>query len=133
LALRFRDYDGRLAAAVDAAVAPAAGTSNLDSADWKWGARHPLILQHPVFARIPVVRRWTGPGRVPQSGDSTTIKQVGTGFGPSERMTIDFADLDASTFNIVTGQSGQLFSPNYMDQWHAWYEGFTFPMAFGDA
>ena len=127
---QYKNFDELLAAAVDAAVT---SNKNFDPADWRWGERHALILQHPVFGRIPIVRRWSGPGRVPQSGDGTTVKQVATSFGPSERMTVDFADLDRSTFNIVTGQSGQLFSPFYMDQWKAWYEGFTFPLAYSDS
>jgi penicillin amidase len=45
-------------------------------------------------------------------------------------MTADFADLDSSTLNIVTGQSGEISSPYYMDQWKAWYEGTTFTLPF---
>ena len=58
------------------------------------------------------------------------MKQVGLGFGPSERLTVDFANLDASSLNIVTGQSGNFLSPYFMDQWQAWYQGTTFPLAF---
>ena len=65
-----------------------------------------------------------------QSGGSWTVKQVGRSFGPSERMTIDLSDLDHSTLNLVTGESGQIFSRHYMDQWHAWYEGTTFTLPF---
>ena len=67
-----------------------------------------------------------------QSGDGYTVKQTGSSIGPSERMTVDLANLDASNFNVLTGQSGQLFSPYYMDQWQAWYQGFSFPMPFSD-
>jgi penicillin amidase len=74
-----------------------------------------------------------GPGTRPQSGGGYTVKQVGRGFGPSERMTVDFSNLDASTFNIVLGESGQPFSPHYMDHWDAWYNNKTFPLAFSDA
>ena len=45
-------------------------------------------------------------------------------------MTVNLASLDDSIFNVLTGQSGQLFSPHYMDQFRAWYEGFSFPMPF---
>jgi penicillin amidase len=38
-------------------------------------------------------------------------------------MTVDLADLDNSTHNVVTGQSGHFMSPQYMDQWPLWYEG----------
>jgi len=45
-------------------------------------------------------------------------------------MTVDFSDLDASIMNIVTGQSGQIFSPHYLDQWQAWLEGYSFVFPF---
>jgi penicillin amidase len=48
-------------------------------------------------------------------------------------MTVDFSNLDASTFNIVQGESGQLFSPYYLDQWPAWYGGATFALAYSEA
>ena len=58
---------------------------------------------------------------------------MGRSFGPSQRMAVDFGDLDASTLNLVTGQSGQLTSPYYMDQFPAWYEGWSFPLPFSPA
>jgi len=58
------------------------------------------------------------------------VNQVATTFGPSERMTVDFADLDQSTLNIVNGQSGEIFSPYFSDQWRAWYEGRSFALPF---
>ena len=58
------------------------------------------------------------------------MKAVTRGIGPSERFTADLADLDQSTLNIVTGQGGNFLSPYYMDQWKAWYEGFTFNLPF---
>ncbi len=48
-------------------------------------------------------------------------------------MTVDFSNLDGSTFNIVLGESGQLFSPHYMDHWNAWYGNTTFMLAYSDA
>jgi penicillin amidase len=42
-------------------------------------------------------------------------------------MTVDLSNLDQSTLNLVTGEAGNLFSPYYMDQWKAWYDGTTFP------
>lgn len=126
----FATYDDLLTAAVEDAVKEKEAPENL--ASWKWAGQTPLSLQHPIFGKIPILKRWSGPGLLPQSGDGYTVKQTGSNIGPSERMTIDLANLDASNFNILTGQSGQLFSPNYMDQFHAWYEGFSFPMSFSD-
>ncbi len=45
-------------------------------------------------------------------------------------MTVDFADFDRSTLNIVNGQSGNIFSDHFNDQWDAWYNGTTFPLPF---
>ena len=43
---------------------------------------------------------------------------------------MDFSDLDHSRFNIVLGESGQIFSPYFMDHWEAWYNNRTFTMPF---
>jgi penicillin amidase len=45
-------------------------------------------------------------------------------------MTVDLSNLDASTLNLVTGESGNFLSPHYMDQWDAWYQGYTFTLPF---
>ena len=47
-------------------------------------------------------------------------------------MTVDFSNLDSSHFNIVIGESGQLLSPYYMDQWDAWYNNKTFSLAYSE-
>lgn len=115
-----------------AAVEKAASYGPSDLKAWKYGDEFPVEINHPLFGAIPIVRRWTGPGRLPQSGGTYTVKQVGRHFGPSERMTVDFSNLDGSHFNIVLGESGQLFSPYYMDQWDAWYNNKTFSMPYSD-
>jgi penicillin amidase len=45
-------------------------------------------------------------------------------------LTVDFANFDSTTLNIVNGQSGNLFSPYFNDQWKAWYTGTTFALAY---
>ena len=127
----FKNYDELLAAAVEAAVNRGAVPGDL--ATWRWGHSHPVEIQHPILGSIPFLRRWTGPGEHDQSGDGYTVKQVGHVFGPSERMTVDLSDLDQSTLNVVTGEGGNLFSPYYMDQWSAWYNGTTFNVPFSEA
>jgi len=127
LPAEFRNYDELLARAVENAVS-SSGTAG-DLSTWKWGSLNQVEIQHPILGTIPILQRWTGPGTNPQSGDSYTVKAVGENWGPSERMTVDLSNLDNSTLNIVTGQSGNFLGPYYMDQWQAWYEGtsFTFP------
>jgi len=125
---KFSNYDELLTAAVSDAVT--ANDAPRDLGSWKWGAYHPLEIRHPITGQIPFFRRWTAPGLQPQSGSGFTVKAVTKHAGPSERMTVDLADLDRSTLNTVTGQSGNFLSPYYMDQWKAWYEGTTFPFLF---
>ena len=132
----YSNYDELLTAAVEAAVDsnPAQGSNApQDLNSWKWGSFHPVRIQHPIYGKIPFLRRWTGPGMQPQSGSEFTVKAVSRDHGPSERITDDLANLDQSTLNLVTGEAGNLFSPFYMDQWKGWYEGFTFPWSFSGA
>jgi penicillin G amidase len=124
----FPNYDELLTAAVDAAVN--GPTVPKDLASWRWGAFNALEIQHPILGKIPVIRRWSGPGVQEQSGSGYTVKAVTRHHGPSERFTANLADLDQSTLNTVTGQGGNFLSPYYMDQWKAWYEGTTFTLPF---
>jgi penicillin amidase len=124
----YPSYDDLLAAAVDAAVGGVEVPQDLGA--WHWGAFRPVEIQHPILGRIPILQRWTGPGTQPQSGSGFTVKAVSRSHGPSERLTVDLANLDQSTLNLVTGESGSFLSPYYMDQWNAWYEGYTFALPF---
>jgi penicillin G amidase len=104
---------------------------------WRYGASHPLVVEHPVFEQSPLLQRVlgmrTGTGVVAQSGDGSTVKQVGRTFGPSERLTVEFGNLDDSTLNVVLGESANPASEWFMDQWAAWYGGTTFAMPFSGA
>ncbi len=125
---KYGSWDDLLAAAVDWGATDPDAPKKL--AGWTWGKESPLYLQHPIFGIVPVLNKWTGPGLVPQSGGSYTVKQVGRNFGPSQRFTADLSNLDNSTMNVVTGEGGNLFSPYYLDQWNAWYRGTTFSLPF---
>jgi penicillin amidase len=129
----YTNYDELLATAVEAAVDSNPGRSSAapqDLVSWNWGDFHPVEIQHPIFGKIPFLRRWAGPGLQRHSGSEYTVKAVSRDHGPSERMTVDLANLDQSTLNLVTGEAGNLFSPYFTDQWTAWYEGFTFTWPF---
>ena len=124
----YADYNELLTAAVQAAVDDAATPQSL--ALWKWGRVHRVDIQHPFWSHFPILKKNAGPGSLPLSGDGQTVKQVADSFGPSERLTVDFSDLDSSTLNIVNGQSGNIFSEHYNDQWDAYYNGRTFVLPF---
>ncbi|MGB7554945.1 MAG: penicillin acylase family protein, partial [Candidatus Korobacteraceae bacterium] len=127
----YANYDALLTAAVEGAVSDAEAPHAL--AMWRWGRVHRVDIKHPFWSNFPILKRNAGPGPQPLSGDGQTVKQVGTHFGPSERLTVDFSDLDGSTLDIVNGQSGNPFDEHYDDQWDAYYHGRTFPLPFSAA
>jgi penicillin amidase len=138
----YSDYESLLTAALENAVAQTPGNSDspqnwssapADLTKWKWGENYPIEINHLVLGRIPLIGRFTAPGKHPLSGSGFTVKAVGRGFGASERLTWDFSNFDNSTLNLVTGESGILLSAYYMDQWEAWYGGSTFPLPFTPA
>ena len=127
----YANFDALLTAAVERAVSDAQAPAALTM--WKWGRVHRVDVKHPFWSNFPILKRAAGPGPQPLSGDGETVKQVGTRFGPSERLTVDFADLDNSTLNIVNGESGNIFDEHYNDQWNAYYLGTTFGLPFSEA
>jgi penicillin amidase len=136
----YADYGSLLTAAVENVVKQTEGSSDAaskgtakapaDLAQWKWGNNYQVAINHPVLGQVPLAGRYTGPVAYPLSGSNLTVKAVGRGFGPSERLTWNFANFDESTLNLVTGESGIFLSPYYLDQWKAWYEGSTFRFPF---
>jgi penicillin amidase len=139
----YSDYGSLLTAAVENVVMQTRlvmdNPSTVDSrapadlSQWKWGENYPVEIDHLVLSQLPVIGRFTGSGVHPLSGSGFTVKAVGRGFGPSERLTWNFANFDQSTLNVVTGESGIFLSPYYMDQWGAWYGGSTFAFPFSPA
>ena len=127
----YASYDDVLVAAVQKTVDSDKAPKDLKT--WQWGHQLPVEVQHPLFGSIPGLSRFSGTGSHLQSGSGSTVKQVGTDFGPSERLTVDFSNLDQSTLNIVIGQSGHLLSPHYKDQFPAWYGGSTYQLPFSEA
>ena len=128
----FTNWDDLLATAVLRGLAGAHAPSDLSH--FTYGTIHKVDIEHPLFAQYSILRtmlgRPTGTGPQPQSGDTTTIKQTGLDFGPSERFTADLANPDQSTLNLVLGQSGNPASPWFLDQFPAWLQGSTYPFAF---
>ena len=131
----FANWDQLLTAAVSRGLTNAHAPGDLSV--WHHGPTYPVEIEHPIYSHSRILRALIslpiGTGIKPQSGDTSTIKQVGRTFGPSERFTADLSDLDRSTLNLVLGQSGNPASPWFLDQWPAWYNGTTFLLPFSTA
>jgi len=128
----FDDFDKFLLDSVAEAIGEGRRMQGRDPARWDYGRYNAMVLDNPVVGRLPLVGKYFNIGRVPMSGSSETVRQkpVGMAFGPSMRMVVDFSDLDGSMQNITLGESGQVLSRHYRDQWDAWLAGRSFPMQF---
>jgi len=124
----YKNWDALLTAAVrkgmDDAKAPG------DVSFWRYGSWHVVDIEHPLAGSLPIIGRIAGTGPQPLSGDTTTVKQVGRDFGPSQRFTMDWSNIDGSTEDIVLGESGDPYSSYFQDQWDDYYGGTTFAFPF---
>ncbi len=101
-----------------------------DLSKWAYGSWHVIDIEHPLHQLLPWVTDIAGTGALPLSGDGTTVKQVGKAFGPSQRLTMDWSNVDGSTENISLGESGNPYSEYFRDQWKDYYGGTTFALPF---
>jgi len=126
----FGDYDQLLLRSLADAMEEGQRIQGRDLRKWDYGRYNRVFLPNPVAGRLPLVGRYLHVGPAPMSGSPTTVKQITRRHAPSMRMVIDFSDLDRSVQNIAIGQSGQVLSRHYRDQWDAYYRGYSFPMQF---
>lgn len=126
----FRDEDDALLTALARGIEEGRKTQGSNVAKWDYGRFNQLSIKHPVGSRLPLVGAYFNIGPVEMSGSGTTIKQTSPVLGPSMRFIADLARWDGSLNNIDIGQSGQILSTHYKDQWDAYYVGRSFPMQF---
>jgi penicillin amidase len=126
----FRDFDETLLRALVDAVEEGKRIQGGDVRKWKYGQYLRIHIDHPVTHQVPLIGSYFDIGPLPMSGSSTSIKQTTARLAPSMRMTADLGDWERSLLNVTTGQSGQVLSPHYRDQWNDYYYGRTYPMPF---
>lgn len=134
----FRDYDQLLLRCFVDAMEEGKRVQGRNPAGWRYGDSLELTLRHPVLGQpnwvkhVPTLGRFfrINVGPVRMSGSSTTVKQTSPRLGPSMRFVADTSNWDNSLMNITLGQSGQLFSSHYSDQWERYYVGAGFPRPF---
>ena len=126
----FLDYDETLLRALADAVEEGRRIEGPEIGKWQYGAYWRVAIDNPVIHRVPVVGKYFDIGPVPMSGASSTVKQTTRTLAPSMRMNADLGDWDRSLMNVQIGQSGQIFSSHYKDEWQAWYGARSFPMQY---
>jgi penicillin amidase len=128
----FPDYDTMLLRALSDAVEEASRMQGRDLTRWRYGSYWHVTINNPVLHQVPLVGRYFDIGTVPMSGAGTTIKQTTPQLAPSMRMDADLSNWESSWLNLQIGQSGQILSRHYKDQWPSYYNGTSFPMQFGN-
>jgi penicillin amidase len=126
----FGDYNELLLRVLVDAVEEGQRIQGRDLQRWRYGAHSQVTISNPVIHPIPWLGKYFDIGPVPMAGSSTTLKQTTTLLAPSMRMNADLSDWDRSLLNIQTGQSGQILSSHFRDQWPDYYYARSYPMQF---
>jgi len=86
-----------------------------DEPDWKYGNRHIIYIDH--MAGLTYI------GGGPNRGGNTLNVASGwqSGNGPSTRLIADLSNIQMSYMAYPGGQSGNMFSPHWDDNFDLWY------------
>jgi penicillin amidase len=114
-----------------------------DPAGWTYGKVHSVTLVHSPLGQsgIAPLEHLFNSATYPAPGTAFTInaevsdvtKPFAVNFGSSQRMIVDLADLEGSTWVNSTGQDAQLFRPHREDQIPKWAAVQDYPMTYGEA
>ena len=126
----FADQDAVLLECLRDAIEEGSKSQGSSLTRWNYGSFNELEIKQPVGSQLPLVGRYFNIGPVPMSGSSTTVKQTTRRMGPSMRFIGDLSNWDKSLNNLTIGESGEILSAHYKDQWNAYYAGSSFPMQF---
>jgi penicillin amidase len=121
-----------VAAALEAARADLKETLGDDVSKWHYGRLHTVVHRH-AMTDAPLVGDFlnVGPYALPSAKDALNkyefkLKEAvnyDVFSGPSMRIGIDFADVDAAESILPTGQSGNVFSSFYDNQADLYHTG----------
>ncbi len=129
----YKNYDELLVAAADRAVSILAEQSKSERIqDWEWREFNSLDMLHPL-GRNGLLKWLLSITGKPQSGTAYSVRAATTHHGPSMRFIANLGNWDDSILLIPAGESGQLGSGHYTDQFSYWYEGKPIVTPFGDA
>jgi penicillin G amidase len=129
----YKTYDELLAATADRAVAMLAEQTKSESVeDWQWKELNSLEMLHPI-GREGFLKHLLSITGKPQSGTGYSVRAATKRHGPSMRFIANLANWDDSILLIPAGESGQVGSGHYTDQFSYWYEGKPIVSPYSDA
>ncbi len=126
-------WDELLLATADAVLADV-DKAGLKPADFTWGRRNVLQMQHPLSGFLPafLARQLDMPAEA-LPGDSNMPRVQGAGHGASERFIVSPGREGEGIFHMPGGQSGHPLSPYYRAGHAAWAKGEPTPFLPGPA
>jgi penicillin amidase len=127
----FQDWDEVVLRSLVDAVEEGKRIQGGEIEKWQYGRWLKVRIENPIIHRVPTIGTYFDIGPVPMSGGSSTPKQTTQRLAPSMRMNADLGDWERSLLNETIGQSGQIFSSHYRDQWDHYYYAQSYPMPFG--
>jgi penicillin G amidase len=129
----YKNYDELLAATADRAVTMLAEQTKSDRVkDWQWKDLNSLDMLHPL-GRDGFLKHLLSITGKPQSGTNYSVRAATKRHGPSMRFIANLANWDESILLIPAGESGQVGSSHYTDQFSYWYEGKPIVAPYSDA
>jgi len=129
----YKNYDELLVAAADESVKLLerdSGSARIE--DWEWKKFDSLDMLHPLGRQGWLKKLFSITGK-PQGGTAFSPRAATRHHGPAMRMVASVGDWDNSLMVIPGGESGQLGSSHYSDQFEYWYEGKPVGAPFSDA
>src|SRR5271166_4143228 len=122
-----------LGRALDEGLALLVKRDGADMSQWRWGNEHIALLQHMVFAHLPLLDRVSDLS-APSDGGFYTLDRGGGFEAPPDRPfarthaggfrgLYDLGAPEKSRFMIATGESGHIFSRHYRDFAPLWISG----------
>jgi penicillin amidase len=129
----YKNYDELLSAAADRAVAMLAEESHSKRISaWEWEKFNSLDMVHPL-GRSGFLKTFLSISGKPQSGTGYSVRAATKTHGPSMRFIANPANWDDSIMLVPAGESGQVGSGHYTDEFSHWYEGKPIAAPFSDA
>ena len=97
-----------------------------------------LVVEHDMHIVRLIARKVTvlhqgqvlAEGPLAEVVENETVRQTRRNLAPSMRMNADLGDWDRSLLNVQVGQSGQILSSHYHDEWMDHYYARSYPMQF---
>jgi penicillin amidase len=119
----FADWDRTVAEAFSDAVEEGRRMQGKRLEHWSYGRYNEVTLAHPAARSMGWLGKYFNIGPVGMGGYATTVKETTRTHGPSMRFVATAGAWDETLLTLTTGESGQVLSSHYKDEWEAYRDG----------